>query len=443
MSTNQYKMSRAPAEDACGMEWFDGEQINEILFCKAFLEEIPLRCINGSFFGLDGLKSDSEVEKEIYEKLKTVLSKNVSKKVKQLIEVLRMEAYAEELQAQTDRIHVKNGTYYLDGTFKSEKEFCINRLPVEYNPEVAEPVNWLRFVSELLEEEDIPTLQEYMGYALIPSNKAQKLLLILGKGGEGKSRVGLIMRSLLGVNMNISSIQKVEHNRFARADLEHKLLMVDDDMKMEALKDTNYIKSIVTLEDKMDLERKSKQSVQGTLYVRFLCLGNGSLSALHDRSYGFYRRQLILTTKDRPADRVDDPYLIDKLKQEADGIFLWALEGLHRLLKNDYQFTVSRKTERNLHEAMESSNNLIAFMESEGYIRLEEGTMATSKALYDVYQQWCVDNAEKPIGTKTFSSYLIENEKRYGIKYSTNIVGGNGKKARGFYGLFVQLRPKE
>ena len=69
--------------------------------------------------------------------------------------------------------------------------------------------------------------------------------------------------------MNVSSIQKVEHNRFARADLEYKLLMVDDDMKLEALKDTNYIKSIVTLEDKMDLEKKSKQSVQGSLYVRF------------------------------------------------------------------------------------------------------------------------------------------------------------------------------
>ena len=117
----------------------------------------------------------------------------------------------------------------------------------------------MKFLSELLEEDDIPTLQEYMGYCLIPSNKAQKLLIILGKGGEGKSRIGLVMRKILGTNMNVSNIQKVEHNRFARADLEYRLLMVDDDMKLEALKDTNYIKTIVTLEDKMDLERKSKQ----------------------------------------------------------------------------------------------------------------------------------------------------------------------------------------
>lgn len=56
--------------------------------------------------------------------------------------------------------------------------------------------------------------------------------------------------------MNVGNIQKVETNRFARADLEHRLLMVDDDMDMSALPKTNYIKSIVTAEAKMDLERK-------------------------------------------------------------------------------------------------------------------------------------------------------------------------------------------
>ena len=323
------------------VDWFDEGQINEIAFCEYFLKGMPLKCINGKFFGYEGMISDSDVEKEIYQMIKSVVTKSVSKKVKQLLEVLRLEAHSEELPIQMDRIHVKNGTYFLNGDFTNEKEFCLNRLPVMYENRISKPEKWLHFLSELLEEDDIATLQEYRGYCLIPSNKAQKLLLMLGKGGEGKSRIGLVMRSLLGVNMNMSSIQKVEHNRFARADLEHRLLMVDDDMKMEALKDTNYIKSIVTLEDKMDLERKSQQSVQGTLYVRFMCFGNGSLSALHDRSYEFYRRQLILTTKDKPEGRSDDPFLIEKLRSEVDDIFLWCLEGLQRLLKNNYKFTIS------------------------------------------------------------------------------------------------------
>ena len=159
------------------------------------------------------------------------------------MEVLKLEAYSEELPVQMDRIHVNNGTYFLNGDFTEKKEFCLNRLPVNYEMKEAKPERWLQFLSELLEEDDIPTLQEYMGYCLIPSNKAQKLLIILGKGGEGKSRIGLVMRKILGTNMNVSNIQKVEHNRFARADLEYRLLMVDDDMKLEALKDTNYIKN--------------------------------------------------------------------------------------------------------------------------------------------------------------------------------------------------------
>ena len=40
--------------------------------------------------------------------------------------------------------------------------------------------------------------------------------------------------------------------------------MIDDDMDMNALPKTNYIKTIVTAEAKLDLERKGVQSYSGT-----------------------------------------------------------------------------------------------------------------------------------------------------------------------------------
>lgn len=104
-------------------------------------------------------------------------------------------------------------------------------------------------MNELLYEDDVPALQEYLVYCLLPVTKAQKMLLMVGKGGEGKSRVSLIFREIFGDSINTGSLQKVETNRFARADLEYKLVLVDDDMRMEALPSTNNIKSIVTLED--------------------------------------------------------------------------------------------------------------------------------------------------------------------------------------------------
>ena len=85
-------------------EWFEDGQIDEVVFCENFLQRMPLKCINGIFFSYDGMLPDSEVEKEIYRMVKPVLTKGISKKVKQLLEVLKLEAYSEELPVQMDRI---------------------------------------------------------------------------------------------------------------------------------------------------------------------------------------------------------------------------------------------------------------------------------------------------------------------------------------------------
>ena len=314
------------------------------------------------------------------------------------------------------------------------------RLTVTYNPDAPTPKKWLQFLSELLQPEDIPTLQEFLGYCLLPTTKGQKMLMLIGKGGEGKSRIGLVMRSLLGDSMNTTSIQKVESNRFSRADLENKLLMVDDDMDMSALTKTNYIKSIVTSECKMDMERKGVQSYQSQLYVRFLCFGNGALTALHDKSDGFFRRQIVLTTKDRPAGRADDPFLVDKLLREKEGIFLWCLEGLHRLIGNNYQFSISGKARENMETVKRSSNNVIEFLQSEGYIRFRADSEASSKAIYEVYTRWCDDNAQKPMSANRVSSELAQNEQLYNVEATNNVHVG-GKRVRGFVGIEVVNPP--
>lgn len=267
------------------------------------------------------------------------------------------------------------------------------------------------------------------------------MLLMIGKGGEGKSRIGRVLRALLGDNMNTGSIQKLENDRFHRSDQEGKLLFLDDDMRMEALPSTNNIKSIVTMEDKIELEQKGKQSRQGYLHVRIICLGNGSLKSLHDQSYGFYRRQVIITTKDRPPDRVDDCYLGDKLRAEAEGIALWCLEGLKRLRENGFRFSISRRASENLRELMENENNIIPFLQSTGYVRFEKETYSSSKKLYHAYCRWCTDNLEKPRAENTFKRYLNENAARLGLIQDKNLPGEAGKTVRGFRGIHTVVAP--
>ena len=241
-------------------------------------------------------------------------------------------------------------------------------------------------------------MQEYIGYCLIPSNKGQRMMVIKGNGGEGKSQIGAVLSALFGSNMKDGSIGKISENRFARADLEHILLCVDDDMRMEALRQTNYVKSIVTAQGKMDLERKGKQSYQGWMCARLLAFSNGDLQALFDRSDGFYRRQLVLTAKEKPADRVDDPDLAEKMKAEVEGILLWAFAGLQRLVANNFKFTESQRTRENREAVKRDNNNVFDFLESEGYMRraaIEERSGLLSKVYddpkYNAAFDRCVD----------------------------------------------------
>ena len=418
-------------------QWFDGHKINEILFCETFRKEHPMICIKGKFFTMDGaIEDEKQLEAEIFNAIKFFVTEKVSSTVKSLMDVLKLMCYSAPLPQQTDRIHEANGTNLLDGCYTNKKEYCLNRMKVAYNEDAPKPEQFLAFLEDLLYPEDIPTLQEFMGYCLIPTNKAQKMMVITGNGGEGKSCLGQVMRSILGDNMNNSSIQSIEKDRFARANLEHKLLMVDDDMDMSALPKTNYIKSIVTAECKMDLERKGVQSYQSQLYARFLCFGNGALTALHDQSDGFFRRQIVLTTKDRPADRKDDPFLVEKLMSEMEGIFLWCLEGLHRLLANNYQFTISGQAIENVETVKRSSNNVIEFLQSEGYIRFKADAQASSKAIYEAYKLWCEDNVRKPMSANRLSSELAQNERLYNVEATNNIYVGV-KRVRGFVGIEV------
>ena len=422
--------------------WFDGKKINETVFCEEFLRDYPMVTVNDAFFTVNGrVHDENRLKKVIYDRIKYYVTSGVAKKVTNLLDVMRMECCTAKLSLYQDRIHVANGTYYLNGTFSPEKDFCRNRLPVAYNPDAPQPVTWLHFLSQLLEPEDILTLQEFMGYCFIPSTKGQKMLLLIGKGGEGKSRIGIVLRALLGSNMNTGSIAKVETSPFARADLEHELVMLDDDMKLEALPQTNNIKAIITAELPMDLEKKGQQSYQGDLYVRFIGLGNGVLQSLYDRSDGFYRRQLVLTSKEKPMDRADDPDLAEKMKAEAEGIFLWAFEGLQRLVANNFKFTESDRIRENREAVKRDNNNIFDFMDSEGYIQRKADASISSKDFYEIYRMWCEENSLAPLKARSFSDAMIANAGRFNLEHCNNITNSAGRRVWGFMGVEAIARP--
>ena len=52
-------------------EWVDGKKINEVLFCREYLEQHPMISVGGAFFTVEGLVSDENLlKKQIYDKIK-------------------------------------------------------------------------------------------------------------------------------------------------------------------------------------------------------------------------------------------------------------------------------------------------------------------------------------------------------------------------------------
>ena len=127
--------------------------------------------------------------------------------------------------------------------------------------------------------------------------------------------------------------------------------------------------------------------------------------------------------KDRDPARVDNPFLIEELSEERPGILLWMLEGLHRLLANRYQFTISERSIQNLEAAMADSDNLTQFMQATAYVRFKPDTEERSTYLYRAYTKWCEDNLESPVPQKKFSQFLLKNAGKYGLIFSKHIEG--------------------
>ena len=51
-------------------DWYNGKKIDEVQFGRAFLEQWPLKCVNGTLYTLDGpVEDESEIKQRILENI--------------------------------------------------------------------------------------------------------------------------------------------------------------------------------------------------------------------------------------------------------------------------------------------------------------------------------------------------------------------------------------
>ena len=272
------------------------------------------------------------------------------------------------------------------------------QLPVNYDPNATCPT-WERFLSEVLEDDSqlIALFQEFVGYLLVPDTSYQKALILCGEGANGKSTAIQVIEALLG-RQNVTNVALADlSNSFHRVRLDGKLVNISTELDAKMLERSDYFKAIVS-GDSISAEQKHKPAFDFRPGCR-LIFGCNRLPRVRDHSHAFYRRLIITPFNRRFEGDEADLYLGQKLLEELDGVFLWALRGLDRLRQQGH-FTESEQADNALADYRRFNNPLVAFIED--CCDFDPDVSTRKDIIYGEYKQYMEENGYYAAGKETF-----------------------------------------
>lgn len=338
----------------------------------------------------------------IYEKAKPLIWKILEEKYgEQLKKQFVEEAYAhlqraniidrEEINKFTNKIPIKDGLFNLL-TRETEpfdpKQVFTYKLEPKFNPET-KCQKWLEFINQILEKDNIPLLQEIMGYCLLPDMPFHKIFWFYGTGRNGK---GVVIRTLEAIlnkencsNLNLSEF--TENRRFSLQKLYSKFLNVSSEPKLTKYGLQTTVLKMVTGQDTIDAEIKGKnERLKFVNHAKMIVIGN-HFPKVDDNSLGWRERCVILNFPNQFIGEKEIQNIEENwVPEELDGIFNWMLDGLYRLWANR-KFSSSKSTEEMTIEFMKVSDPFNAWI-LERCVFVPNAYLTREEALTD-YQHYC------------------------------------------------------
>ena len=320
--------------------------------------------------------------------------------------------WLKEGQSKSDPRHIlvfRNGYLDVEGYAKRGEGFVLREstphyfsltcYPYTFDPAATCP-QWRTFLQEIFKKDprNIILLQEWFGYNLVPDNSQEKFMLLLGPTRAGKGTILEVLTCILGEDAVLATSFRNFTQRFGLFPFLGKLAAVIGDVSVgqnyDATEALNVIKRI-TGNDTVTIERKGRDITQTCLklYTRFTMAAN-VIPLLPDYARTLEARMLIVKFEQSFMGR-EDITLKPRLRAEAPGILLWALEGLQRLWKNR-GFTLPSEHERLLQQ-MRGDITPVAEFVGDCCI-LGEGALhyVYTDYLYECWKLWAQNEGELP-----------------------------------------------
>ncbi len=217
----------------------------------------------------------------------------------------------------------------------SPKYYSRNKSPIEFDKTAECP----RFLDELLYPatsfDDAILIQKYTGLCLLGNNLIQRILILDGEAGRGKSTLSIIIQKLVG-QINVTELrtkhlaERFELYRYLKKTL---LIGVDVPGNFLSQQGVHVLKGLVG-GDWFDAEQKFGRGsfqIRGNYCV--VITSNARLHVKLDGDVGAWIRRLLITRFENPAPKKKIPEFAHLLMlKEGSGILNWALKGLKMVL---------------------------------------------------------------------------------------------------------------
>lgn len=310
-----------------------------------------------------------------------------------------------------------------------------NKTPFEWNEDAECP----RFLNELLtpaiDADDVGLIQLYVGMALMGRNLAQRLLLVTGTAGGGKSQLVNAIEGLVG-RQNCAQLRtEMLAERFELARLVGKTLLTGKDVPGHFLQSKGaHVLKALTGGDSLDTEIKSKMGSH-TLDGEFCAIvtSNSRLKVRLDGDTGAWRRRLMIVNYDRvKPERPIPDFARQLLEEEGTGILRWAVDGARRLLDLDYQIPVTHAQQTRVDSLLDESDALRSFVGRE--IVAVPGEDLTSAEIVERFFAYCDARGWKTDSVRNVERDLTDVMMEIHRAAKSNSVERGGKSAKGFRG---------
>ncbi len=360
------------------------------------------------------LRNDRPLMDRIAMQLNTRRDKSRLAKVREVLETAKNILSAREIKLNSDPtiINVRNGLLDINTMILSPHNLSTvfpYQINANYKPSSRCP-RFEKFLNDVLvdanlqpDQELIKILQEFIGYCLYIPCYFDKALMLYGGGSNGKDVLLSVLMCLLKGFVSNVHFEEIGKDRFATADLAGKLLNISGELSASAKLQDSEVKKIISGES-IRAQRKHQKAFDFNPFAKHIITTN-NLPVTVDRSFGYFRRWKVIPfrqtflnlnddqqiikefqSKQKPY-KIADPFLEENLVHELDGVFLWAIDGLKRLLEAK-GFSYSKQLEEMRTIFQIRSSTAEAFVER--YFDTSDPTATTlPQDAYKKYVEFC------------------------------------------------------